>query len=84
MKKILLVLLVSTLITIIISCNSSSSKDTPETSSGYVEDYKPTVSEDGDYHTINGDAKQIQYQGSQEQKKDLEAIDEYMKENPNF
>jgi len=51
---------------------------------GYKEDFEPTVNKDGDYHTINGDSKQIQYQGSEEQKKDLDAIDKYMEENPNF
>lgn len=66
------------------SCIGSSSNDIPETSSGYKEGFEPTVNEHGDFHTINGDAKQVQYQGSQEQKKDLEAIDEQMKENPNF
>lgn len=56
------------------------------TSTGYTSDpdYKPTVSKDGDYTTIDGNQKQVQYQGSKEQKSDLDAIDAYMKNNPNF
>ncbi len=55
-------------------------------SSDYIDEkeYKPTVSKDGDYHTIDGSKKQIQYQGSKEQKADLKAIDDYMKEHPDF
>lgn len=47
-----------------------------ETSSGYLkkEDYEPTVDDRGQYHTIDGKRKQIQYQGSLEQKKDLEEM----------
>ena len=57
-----------------------------KTSSGYSPDpnYKPTVSSSGDYHTIDWRRKQIQYQGSAEQKRDLDMIDEYMRKNPNF
>jgi len=84
MKKILLVLVAILSIISMISCTGSSSNYTPETSSGYKEDYKPTVNKDGEYHTINGDAKQVQYQGSQEQKKDLDAIDKYAAEHPGF
>lgn len=56
------------------------------TSTGYTSDpdYKPTVSNDGDYTTIDGGRNQVQYQGSKEQKSDLDAIDAYMKNNPNF
>lgn len=51
--------------------------DSIETSSGYSSDpnYKPTVSNEGKYHTIDGKAKQIQYQGSLEQKEHLEMMD---------
>ena len=83
MKKVLLVFVLA-LPLIIISCSGSSSNERPETSSGYKEDFEPTVNKDGDYHTINGDDKQIQYQGSQEQKKDLDAIDKYAAEHPEF
>ena len=57
-----------------------------ETSKGYTSDpnYKPTVDARGEYHTIDGRRKQIQYQGSQEQKRDLDLIDEYMRNNPEF
>lgn len=57
-----------------------------KTSSGYSDNpaYKPTVSNDGDFHTIDGKRRQIQYQGSAEQKRDLDMIDEYMKNNPDF
>lgn len=83
MKKLLLVL-VAVFSILIVSCSGSSSNDRPETSSGYKEDFEPTVNKDGDYHTINGDAKQVQYQGSQEQKNDLDAIDKYAAEHPGF
>ena len=65
---------------------SSTTTDDYKTSSGYSTDpnYKPTVSNNGDYHTIDGKRRQIQYQGSAEQKRDLDMIDEYMRNNPNF
>lgn len=48
---------------------SSSSVEYYTVSSGYSTDpnYRPTVSvsDDGDYHTIDGKRRQIQYQGSQ-------------------
>lgn len=55
-------------------------------SSGYSTDpdYRPTVSDDGDYHTIDGRRRQIQYQGSQEQQRDLDMIDEYMRTHPEY
>lgn len=55
-------------------------------SSGYSTDsnYTPTISEEGKYHTIDGRKKQIQYQGSSEQKRDLDIIDEYMRTHPDF
>lgn len=55
-------------------------------SSGYSTDpnYRPTVSDDGDYHTIDGKRRQIQYQGSQEQQRDLDMIDEYMRTHPEY
>lgn len=37
----------------------------------------------GDYTSPSG-RRQIQYQGSQEQQRDLNMIDEYMRENPDF
>lgn len=65
------------------SYNSSSSY---EESSGYMDEkeYTPTVNKDGEYHTIDGKKKQIQYQGSKEQKSDLDKIDQYMKDHPDF
>lgn len=56
------------------------------TSSGYSTDpnYTPTISNKGKYHTIDGKKKQIQYQGSSEQKRDLDMIDEYMRMHPDF
>lgn len=55
-------------------------------SSGYSTDpnYTPTISNKGKYHTIDGKKKQIQYQGSSEQKRDLDMIDEYMRTHPDF
>ena len=53
-------------------------------SSGYVKGFKPTKSPKGEYHTIDGRAKQIQYQGSAEQQRDLDAIDEYARTHPGF
>lgn len=46
-------------------------------SSGYMndKDFKPTIDPKGEYHTIDGKNKQIQYQGSLEQKKDLEEME---------
>lgn len=65
---------------------SSSHDESCEVSSGYSTDpnYRPTVSDDGDYHTIDGKRRQIQYQGSQEQQRDLDMIDEYMKNHPEY
>lgn len=64
----------------------STHSDDYQISSGYSTDpnYKPTVSDNGDYHTIDGKRRQIQYQGSAEQKRDLDMIDAYMRNNPNF
>ncbi len=66
--------------------HSSSSDESYEVSSGYSTDpnYRPTVSDDGDYHTIDGKRRQIQYQGSQEQQRDLDMIDEYMRNHPEY
>lgn len=65
---------------------SQGSDESYEVSSGYSTDpdYRPTVSDDGDYHTIDGKRRQIQYQGSQEQQRDLDMIDEYMREHPEY
>jgi len=65
---------------------SSSSDESYSVSSGYSTDpdYRPTVSDDGDYHTIDGKRRQIQYQGSQEQQRDLDMIDEYMRNHPDY
>jgi len=48
-----------------------------ETSRGYSTDpnYKPTVTPDGKYHTIDGKARQRQYQRSKEQKEHLDEMD---------
>lgn len=55
-------------------------------SSGYMDkkEFIPTIDEKGEYKTIDGKGKQIQYQGSKEQKSDLDAIDEYAKTHPDF
>lgn len=47
-----------------------------KTSSGYSSDknYKPTVDNKGSYTTIDGKRKQIQYQGSKEQKEHLDEM----------
>ena len=65
---------------------SSATTEDYRTSSGYTSDpnYKPTVSDNGNYHTTDGKRKQIQYQGSAEQQRDLDMIDAYMRNNPNF
>lgn len=68
-------------------CEGCSSNDKkPVTSSGYMDknEYKPTVDESGEYKTIDGSANQVQYQGSKEQQDDLNAIDDYAKEHPDF
>lgn len=54
------------------------------TGSGNDKDYKPTVDKAGEYKTEDGKDNQVQYQGSQEQKSDLEAIDDYAKDHPGF
>jgi len=65
---------------------TSSDYNSYTVSSGYSNDpdYRPTVSDDGDYHTIDGKRRQIQYQGSREQQRDLDMIDEYMRTHPEF
>lgn len=67
-----------------VESSSSNSDESYTVSSGYSTDpnYRPTVSDDGDYHTIDGKRRQIQYQGSQEQQRDLDMIDEYMRTHP--
>ena len=67
-----------------VESSSSSSDESYTVSSGYSTDpnYRPTVSDVGDYHTIDGKRRQIQYQGSQEQQRDLDMIDEYMRTHP--
>ena len=54
-------------------------KDEIQTSRGYSPDpnYKPTISSDGKYHTIDGKARQKEFQGSLEQKEQLEMLDNY-------
>ena len=41
-------------------------------------------SDAGDYHNIKTGKKQIQYQNSREQKKDIDDIDKYSKNHPDF
>lgn len=47
-------------------------------------EYSSTIDKNGEYHTIDGEKKQIQYQGSKEQQSDLEKIDQYMRDHPDF
>ena len=56
--------------------SEETSHSTVVTSSGYSPDpnYHPTVSSTGKYHTIDGNARQEQFQGSQEQAEQLEMI----------
>lgn len=56
-----------------------------QTSRGYSDDpnFKPTISPYGKYHTIDGKARQIEFQGSLEQKQQLEMLDEYERNHPN-
>ena len=70
----------------VVEVDSPSEDDSYTVSSGYSTDpnYRPTVSDDGDYHTIDGKRRQIQYQGSQEQQRDLDMIDEYMRTHPEY
>lgn len=70
----------------VVEASSPSEDDSYTVSSGYSTDpnYRPTVSDDGDYHTIDGKRRQIQYQGSQEQQRDLDMIDEYMRTHPEY
>lgn len=58
------------------STSEDASHSTVVTSSGYSPDpnYHPTVSSTGKYHTIDGKARQEQFQGSQEQAEQLEMI----------
>lgn len=58
------------------STSEDASHSTVITSSGYSPDpnYHPTVSSTGKYHTIDGNARQEQFQGSQEQAEQLEMI----------
>ena len=58
------------------STSEGTSSSTVVTSSGYSPDpnYRPTVSSTGKYHTIDGKARQEQFQGSQEQAEQLEMI----------
>lgn len=76
----------TTIVEVVEGVESSSliSDESYTVSSGYSTDpnYRPTVSDDGDYHTIDGKRRQIQYQGSQEQQRDLDMIDEYMRTHP--
>lgn len=55
------------------SNNSVESSGKYKTSKGYTSDpdYEPTVDDNGEYHTIDGKRKQIQYQGSKEQQDQL-------------
>ena len=46
--------------------------------------FKPTISSNGKYHTIDGKARQIEFQGSLEQKQQLEMLDEYEKNHPDY
>lgn len=70
----------------VVEAASPSEDESYTVSSGYSTDpnYRPTVSDDGDYHTIDGKRRQIQYQGSQEQQRDLDMIDEYMRTHPEY
>ncbi len=73
----------------VVEVAESTAKSTDESyqvSSGYSTDphYRPTVSDNGKYHTIDGKRRQIQYQGSQEQQRDLDMIDEYMRTHPEY
>lgn len=55
--------------------------DEIQTSSGYSSDpnFKPTISS-----KIDGKARQIEFQGSLEQKQQLEMLDEYEKNHPDY
>lgn len=60
--------------------------DEVQTSSGYSSDpnFKPTISPNGKCLTIDGKSRQIEFQGSLEQKQQLEMIDEYEKNYPDY
>ncbi|WP_147487023.1 hypothetical protein [Bacteroides ovatus] len=66
--------------------SKSTNEDEIQTSRGYSTDpnYKPTISPDGKYHTIDGKARQKQFQGSLEQKQQLEMLDEYERNHPEY
>ncbi len=53
---------------------------------GYTSDpsYSPTLDERGEYHNNGTGDRQIQYQGSREQRRDLDDIDQYMRSHPDF
>ena len=60
--------------------------DEVQTSSGYSSNpnFRPTISSNGKYHTIDGKARQIEFQGSLEQKQQLEMLDEYERNHSDY
>jgi len=82
MKILLMIVLMAVCF---VSCTGRNSSK-PVVSSGSLDknDYEPTVDKAGEYKTIDGNDNQVQYQGSQEQKNDLNKIDEYSKSHPGF
>lgn len=61
-------------------------KERRMTDRGYTSDpnYDPTFDERGEYHNNGNGRRQIQYQGSREQHRDLEDINRYMRDHPGF
>jgi hypothetical protein len=68
-----------------LGCNDNNYRN-EQIDRGYTSDpnYKPTFDSRGKYHNNGTGDKQIQYQGSREQRNDLDAIDRYAKDHPGF
>ena len=77
MKSIKVILLCAISISLhsCFSCDSGSGRVEKSSRSEYTND--------GKYTSPSG-RRQNQYQGSREQKRDLDMIDEYLRENPDF
>ena len=68
----------------IVSCEDSSQPRRISTGYSSDKDYTPTMDSRGGYHNEGTGDRQVQYQGSSEQQSDLDAIDRYAAEHPDF
>ena len=67
-----------------VSCGESSQPRRMSTGYSSDKDYTPTMDSRGEYHNGGTGDRQVQYQGSSEQQSDLDAIDRYAAEHPDF